>query len=228
MAIYRPCRPSSVPALAWRPSRTARRRRPCRGGHLLQDARLDARLIDDPALEVRALSYICLLNRDRRPRESLRCAEAALQRARAWATPRLLALLHLRAARANASLDERKVFSREIANAKSQLAHGALSYLAMDQPERAAAEFRRITENPDANYKRNTGYYTGRLAEAGARQHDISQAGEIGLGAIPTVRELGSARTMRHLRSLRRTLEPHRVAVPAARDFIDAYEDAVR
>lgn len=216
---------------------------------LLQDALLHARLIDDPRLEVRALSYICLLNRDRRPRESLQCAEAALQRARAWATPRLLALLHLRAARANASLDERKAFSRDIANAKSQLEHGVhdddplyirfvgemevagitgLSYLAMDQPERAAAAFRRITENPDANYKRNTGYYTVRLAEAVARQHDISQAGEIGLGAIPTVRELGSGRSMRHLRSLRRTLEPHRAAVPAARDFIDAYEEAVR
>jgi transcriptional regulator with XRE-family HTH domain len=215
---------------------------------LLQDALLHARLIDDPALEVRALSYICLLNRDRRPRESLQCAEAALQRARGWATPRLLALLHLRAARASASLNERKAFSREIANAKTQLEHGVhdddplyirfvghmevagitgLSYLAMDQPGRAATEFRRITDNPDATYKRNTGYYTVRLAEAVARQHDISQASEIGLGAIPAVRELGSARTMRHLRSLRSALEPHRSAVPAARDFIDAYEEAV-
>ncbi|HET6949527.1 MAG TPA: hypothetical protein VFI47_04075, partial [Acidimicrobiales bacterium] len=212
----------------------------------LQDALVQARLTDDPQLEARALTYICLLTRDRRPRESLQCAEAALRLARGWATPRLVALLHLRAARAHASLHEPKAFSREIAKAKSQLDHGThyddplyvqfvtpqevagitgLSHLAMNKPERAVAEFRAITDNPDPSYRRNIGYYTVRLAEAAFQQHDVSQASEIGLSAIPLVAGLGSSRTARHLRALRASIDPHRVTVPAARDFADAYQD---
>jgi transcriptional regulator with XRE-family HTH domain len=213
----------------------------------LQDALVQARLTDDPQLEVRALSYICLVTRDRRPQQSLQCAEAALRLARGWATPRLTTLLHLRAARAHATLREPKAFGREIANAKGQLDRGVhdddplyvhfvtpqevagitgLSHLAMGDPRRAATEFRALIENPDHRYERNRGYYTVRLAEAVAQQHDIRQASEIGLSAIPLVTKLGSGRTARHLHALRTTIEPHRATIPVAQDFTDAYDEA--
>lgn len=213
----------------------------------LQDALVQARLADDPRLEVRALTYICLLTRDRRPRESLQCAQAALRLARGWSTPRLTALLHLRAARAHAALGEPKGFGREMAHAQSQLDHGAheddalyihfvtpmeasgiagLSYLALGKPERAEREFRDITENPDTTYRRNLSYYTVRRAQAAAAYNDIGGASEIGLGALPLVAGLESGRTSNLLADLYATIEPHRQAIRPAGDFVDAYTAA--
>ena len=185
--------------------------------------------------------------RDRRPRESLQCAQAALRLARGWSTPRLTGLLHLRAARAHAALGEAKAFGRETAHAYSQLDRGpheddplyvgfvtpmeaagiaGLSYLALGKPDRAASEFRNIAENPDPVYRRNVAYYTVRWAQATAARNDIAGASEIGLEAIPIVAGLDSSRTRRLLGDLRVTVEPHRRSVPVARVFADAYTAA--
>lgn len=218
-----------------------------RAGHYLQDALVRARLADDPRLEVRAFTYICLLTLARRPRESLQCAQAALRLARGWSTPRLTGLLHLRAARAHAALGEAKAFGREMAHAYSQLDRGpheddplyvgfvtpmeaagiaGLSHLALGKPDRAASEFRNIAENPDPIYRRNVAYYAVRWAQATAAGTDMAGASEIGLEAIPTVASLDSGRTHRLLGELRTTVEPHRRSVPAAGDFADAYTAA--
>jgi hypothetical protein len=218
-----------------------------RAGHYLQDALVRARLADDPRLEVRAFTYICLLTRDRRPRESLQCAQAALRLARGWSTPRLTGLLHLRAARAHAALGEAKAFGREMAHAYSHLDRGpheddplyvgfvtpmeaagiaGLSYLALGKPDRAASEFQNIAENPDPFYRRNVAYYTVRFAQATAAGNDIAGASEIGLEAIPVVAGLESSRTHRLLGDLRTMVEPHRRSAPAAGDFADAYAAA--
>jgi hypothetical protein len=212
----------------------------------MHDALVTARLLDDPRLEVRAMSYLCLLALASRPRESLQCAEAALRLARGWAPPRLKALLHMRAARAHASLDQAKAFGREMAHALAQLDRGddetdpvyvrfvtpgeatgiaGLSYLAMGRPDRAARSFAEIVQHPDPTYRRNVGYYTVRLAEATALDHDIETASTVGVTAIPLVSGLGSARTARNLRVVRARIEPHRRALPAARDFAAAYDD---
>jgi hypothetical protein len=216
-------------------------------GTYLHDAMVHARLADDPQLEVRALTYICLLRRDRRPRESLQCAEAGLRLARGWSTPRLGALLHLRAARAHAALGEAKAFGREMAHAYSLLDRGAhdddplyvqfvspmeasgiagLSYLALGRPERAASEFRSITENPDPVYRRNGTYYTVLLARAASASGDVAGAATTATSAVPLVAQVDSVRTRRALDDLRASLEPHRRSEPAAADFIDAYEAA--
>ena len=212
----------------------------------LHDAVVTARLMNDPQLEVRAMSYLCLLTQDSRPRESLQCAEAALGLARGWAPPRLNALLHMRAARAHASLDQPRAFDREVANALSQLDRGVaatdpvyirfvtpgeitgitgLSYLAMGRPDRARRSFAEIVGHPDPAYRRNLGYYTVRLAEAAALDHDIDAASTVGMTAIPLVSQLRSVRTARKLRAVRARVEPHS-SVPAARDFADAYDTA--
>lgn len=213
----------------------------------LQDALVQARLSNDPRLEVRTLTYICLLTRDRRPRESLQCAEAALRLARGWSTPRLTALLHLRSARAHAALREPKGFGREMAHALAQLDRGSheddplyihfvspmeatgitgLSYLALGKPERAESEFRAITENPDPIYRRNVSYYTVRQAQAAAAGNDVSTASEIGLRAVPLVAALESGRTRHVLDDLRSTVHPHSRTVPAAGAFLEAYAAA--
>ncbi len=100
-----------------------------------------------------------------------------------------------------------------------------LSYLAMGRPDRAAQSFAAIVEHPDPSYRRNLAYYTVRLAEAAALDHDIDTASSVGLTAIPLVAELGSARTARNLRAVRTRIEPHRRSLPAARDFATAYDD---
>lgn len=213
----------------------------------LGDALVQARLANDPRLEVRALSYMCLAVRDLRPRESLQCAEAALQLARGWATPRLVALLHLRAARAHAALSEARSYEREMANAHRHLAHGehvddplyihfvtpleadgiaGLSELALRRPDRAEAKFENIVQHPDPVYRRNTGYYQVLQAKAAAEQHEIDRASSIGIAAIPLVATLRSQRTRRLLDDLRVTIEPHRATTGPAGDFADVYAAA--
>lgn len=214
----------------------------------LQDAIVRARLRDDPQLEVRAMTYLSLLIRDSRPRESLQCAEAALRIAAAWATPRLTALLYLRTMHAQAVLGDASAFNRELAKAKSQMERGpdeddplyiqfvtptevtgieGVSRLALGQPDRATRAFRAITEHPDPAYRRNHGFYLVQLAESVRRQGDVAEAGRVALDSVPAVAGLHSQRTRRHFASLRGELSKH-AAVPSARDFIAAYDEAVR
>jgi transcriptional regulator with XRE-family HTH domain len=212
----------------------------------LQEALLSARLIDDPFLEVRTMASLSLLALDVRPREALQCAQAAQRLAGGWITPRLAALLHLRAARAHAALTDERAFAREIAKAAAQLDRGpgpdeplfvqfvgpgelsgitGLSYLAMRRPDRASALFRDIVDNPDPAYGRNVSYYTVRLAESLGRQGDISGACTVARQAVNLVAGLESTRTTRFLGQFRRAVAPHLAASAEARDFADAYDD---
>jgi hypothetical protein len=100
-----------------------------------------------------------------------------------------------------------------------------LSYLAMGRPDRARRSFAEIVGHPDPAYQRNLGYYTVRLAEAAALDHDIDAASTVGMTAIPLVSQLRSVRTARKLRAVRARVEPHS-SVSAARDFADAYDAA--
>lgn len=212
----------------------------------LHETIVRARVAGDPALEVRAMTYLSLLTRRERPREALQVAEAAQRIAAPWATPRLAALLHLRAAHAHAELREPRPYQRALAKARAQFDRGTceddpayirfvtaaeltgvvgMSQLAMDRPDRAAAAFREIVDNPDPVYRRNAAYYGVRLAEATARQGDVAGACEIGLAAIPQVAALDSGRTVRHLAELRAAVAPHAASVPRTREFADAYDE---
>jgi transcriptional regulator with XRE-family HTH domain len=213
--------------------------------HYLHEAFVRARLRDDPRLEVRALQQLSMLVREANPSEALRFAEAAQRIAAPWATPRLKTLLHLRATLAHAKAGDASGFGRELVKAKTQFDHGlhdddpvytgfvteneviaaeGLSHLAIGRPDRAAASFRR--ERPDPIFKRNE--YLGRvnLANALHQQGDSAEAGAIALTALPAVASLESKRTRHRLASLRADLGRTAPHVPAARDFIEAYDAA--
>lgn len=213
--------------------------------HYLHEAFVRARLRDDPRLEVRALQQLSMLVRDANPSEATRFAEAAQRIAAPWATPRLKTLLHLRATLAYAKAGDSSGFGRELVKAKTQFDGGlhdddpvytafvteneviaaeGLSHLALGRPDRAAASFRR--ERPDPIFKRNE--YLGRvnLANALHQQGDSAEAGAIALTALPAVASLESRRTRHRLATLRADLGRTAPHVPAARDFIEAYDAA--
>lgn len=211
--------------------------------HHFQETLLLARMNDDHPLEVRVLSYMCLQSlRQARPREAVQMAKHAQRIAAGWANPRLLTLLHLRAARAHAAMDNEPGFLRELAIAKSQFAAGArpddplfinfvteaelagitaLSYLDLHRPDWATDYLRRIIADPDPVFRRNTSYYTVKLAEARLNAGDLTEACEIGANVVQVVSTLDSGRVRRRLHELRDTVAPHGAV---ARDFVEAYD----
>lgn len=215
--------------------------------HYLHAAFVRARLRDDPRLEVRALQQLSMLLRETDPQEASRYAEAAQRIAAPWATPRLKALLHLRSTLAHAQAGDASGFGRELVNARIQFDRGlheddpdyigfvtihevnateGLSHLALDRPDRAASSFIGRLERPDPVFKRNE--YLGKLNMATAlyQQGDHSGSGSIALNVLPAVTSLKSRRTRKRLASLRADLGRTALHVPAARDFVEAYDAA--
>lgn len=213
----------------------------------LQDTIIHARLTDYRALEVRSMASMCLvLNRLGDPRQSLQSADAALRIVGPEAPPRVGALLHQRAAGAHARLGDSGGFARSVAAAELAfdrardddpawtrfVSPGELTGLAgqsqmiLGRPDQAAAAFRTVTETPDPAHHRNAVYYTVQLAHALSRQGDGAQAAAVGLGVLPEVVALHSGRTRRDLHQLRAGLSD--ASSPAAQDFVDAYDEAVR
>lgn len=213
--------------------------------HYLHAAFVRARLRDDPRLEVRALQQLSMLLRETDPQEASRYAEAAQRIAAPWATPRLKTLLHLRSTLAHAQAGDVSGFGRELVNAKIQFDRGlhdddpvyigfvtihevnaaeGLSHLALDRPDRAAASFIGRLERPDPIFRRNE--YLGKLNMATAlyRQGDHAGSGSIALDVLPAVASLESRRTRKRLAALRADLGRTGPHVPAARDFIEAYD----
>ncbi|SCE69579.1 hypothetical protein GA0070216_101415 [Micromonospora matsumotoense] len=216
----------------------------------LNEAITRARLADDQQAEVRALSCLSmLLIRDDRPGESLHCSDAAFRSSAGWATPRLTTLLHLRAARAYASLQDASGFTREMAKAKHAFHRGTsdddlpflnfvtaqelngiagLSYLALNRPDRAAESFRAITMSPSPAFRRNQAYYTVQLADAMYRQGDVNGAAHHGQDALLAVSQMSSGRVNRLLAQVRKNVGRHRQASSETRQFVAAYDQAVR
>ncbi|MDG4774037.1 helix-turn-helix transcriptional regulator [Solwaraspora sp. WMMD792] len=215
--------------------------------HYLHEAFVRARLRDDPRLEVRALQQLSMLVRDANPTEALRFAEAAQRIAAPWATPRLLTLLHLRAALAHANAEEESGFGRELVKAKIQFDKGTteddqrylgfvdyrevsaiegMGHLALKRPDRAGAMFARGLDSPDPTYQRNMIFTKVDLARATAHQGDYSGSAKFGLDVVPAVASLKSRRTRKRLGVLRADLARAAPHVPAARDFIEAYDAA--
>jgi hypothetical protein len=200
-----------------------------------------ARMNDDHPLEVRVLCYMCLQSLlQGRPREALQMARHAQRIAAGWGTDRLFTLVHLRAARAYAAMENAPGFHRELAVAKNRLAAGphdddplfinfvtevelagitALSYLDLHKPERATEHLRAIIGSPDPAFRRNTAYYTVELAKARFHAGDATEACQIGVGVVPVVSSLDSGRVRRRLRD-------DAASQGVARDFVDAHDAA--
>jgi transcriptional regulator with XRE-family HTH domain len=214
----------------------------------LQDTIVHARLVDYPAVEVRAMACMCLLlNRSGRPAEALQCAEAAQRIAQRWTWPRLASLLRLREAAAQAHLGDAGEFARALADAEAGLDRwgtddepawtrfvtpaeltglAGQSQLVLGQPEKAAAAFRSIVDDPDPTFHRNGVYYTVQLAHATAAQGDSRGAAHVALDALPLVTALHSGRTRRSLHRLRVRLDSSRSS-PVVDEFADAYDLAM-
>lgn len=131
-----------------------------------------------------------------------------------WAPARLTALLHMRVACAHAETGDAAGFERELSRA-------------LGRPDRAGTAFRTIADSPDPVYRRNAALYTVYLAEATRRQGEIDDAAAIALGALPTVTTLRSARIGTMYAGLRTALGKHAGASPTARDFAEAYDEAL-
>ncbi|MGA4726203.1 hypothetical protein ACPB67_02180 [Micromonospora taraxaci] len=225
----------------------AERRREARP--YLNEAITRARIADDPRMEVQALTQLSMLLRESQPGESLHCAEAALRVSAGWATPRLTTLLHLRRAHTYAVLTDASGFSREMTKARRDLERGpheddlgfvdfvneqevngiqGLSYLALDRPDRAAQSFRAIIANPSPGHRRNQVYYAVHLSQATYQQGDVNEAARIALDALPAVSQMNSGRITRNLAQVRSNLATSRQVTTAARQFVSAYDSAVK
>ncbi|WUR61001.1 tetratricopeptide repeat protein [Micromonospora chokoriensis] len=215
----------------------------------LNEAITRARIADDPRVEVRALTQLSMLLRESQPGEALHCAEAALRVSAGWATPRLTTLLHLRRAHAHAVLRDESGFSREMTKARRELERGTheddpgfvhfvnsqelngiegLSYLELGRPGRAAQSFRAIIANPSPGHRRNQVYYAVHLSQATYQQGDVNEAARIALDALPAVSRMNSGRITRHLAQVRSNLATSRQGTTAARQFLSAYDRAVK
>ncbi|WP_233601120.1 MULTISPECIES: helix-turn-helix domain-containing protein [Micromonospora] len=211
----------------------------------LNEAIARARVADDPRVEVRALACMSLLLRPDRPGEAAQCAEAALRASAGWATPRLRTLLHLRAAYAHATLRDVLGFEQEMTRARRAFDGGGheddlpfisfvtaqevtgiqgLSYLALNQPGRAAECFRAVTDAPSAAHRRNQLYYTVQLARAASRHGDADEAARAGLKALPGARAVRSGRVSRLLAEVRSDLAGTGRSAPQVREFVEAYD----
>ncbi len=213
--------------------------------HYYQETLLLARMHDDRPLEARVLSYMVLQAQRRgRPREAVGLAETALRISSGWATPRLTALLQLRAARGHAGMRDGAGFRRELARAKNEFGMGAraddppwirsltaaevagiegMSYAALGAPDRAAEQFRVALGMADSAFARNACYYQVRLAEALHEAGDVTAACEAAAEAVPSVAAIKSARTRNRLATLRQQTVADS---PAAREFTGRYDEA--
>ncbi|WDZ84394.1 hypothetical protein [Micromonospora cathayae] len=215
----------------------------------LHEAILRARLQDDPRLEVRAMATMALLVRPNHPQESLHCAEAARRMATGWATPKLATLLNLRAARASAALGDAGGFNREMANALRAFDRGthendphyisfvtpievggteAQSQVDLGHPDRAASTYENLAANPDAAYRRNQVLCSVDRAKALLLQADVDTSSRLALEILPAVATLQSKRTTTRFAALRQDLQQQTTRSTAAREFVVAYDEAVR
>jgi DNA-binding XRE family transcriptional regulator len=213
----------------------------------LNEAVIRARLRDDPRLEVRALQQLSMLVQNANPPEAIRSAEAARRIAAPWATPRLTALLHLRATLAHAKAGNASDFGRELVRAKMEFSQGpapddqpylhfvndlemssieGAGHLALNRPDRAASLFEEGLTNPDPVFQRNLVLNKVYLTQALYEQGDYAEAGNSAVEIVLAVASLKSRRTRKRLASLRAGFARTAPHVPAARDFIEAYDAA--
>jgi transcriptional regulator with XRE-family HTH domain len=205
-----------------------------------------ARMTEDGPLEAQAMNTLVQVNRRQdRKVAALDAAEAGSRAARGWATPRVDALFHFRAAQAYARLGEEAPFAREVAAGRRQLDRGpsdsdplfslflneqeaahmeGVCLLELGKTGRAVERFRLAAASPVDGRPRNDANYTAWLAHAASANHDIEEASIAGSKALDLLAGVDSPRTMRLLTQLRTTVEPHRRSVPAADAFAASYD----
>jgi hypothetical protein len=217
-------------------------------GRYLNQAIVHARLADDPAAEVRAMSDLCvLLNKQGRHREALHCAQAGQRAAANWAPPRIVALLHLREASSWARLGNDRSFGASVTAAYRQFDRGlaptdpvwshfvneselqgltADGLVALGRHDLAKATYLPVVEKPDPRYRRAWADYSARLAHSILQQGDITEASERALAVLPVATTLQSDRVTELLHRIRTSVVPHCSTVTKADEFVQAFDRA--
>ncbi|MBO0819252.1 MAG: hypothetical protein J2P26_00215 [Nocardiopsaceae bacterium] len=180
------------------------------------------------------------------PRGALDLIDGALADRRKLASPRLLAMLHARAARAHAKAGEPTAAWRAVDQAFAAYAsapppeqdlpslywinHGELhqvaasSALTLGEPSRALQHFADATTHTDPydteREVRGVAIYRARQAEAHLALGDIDGALDVGRQVIAAMGGVESARATDTLTELRASLTEHRT-VPAVAEFLD-------
>ena len=201
--------------------------------------------IDDLGLAGHALGYMSLdaLYRDQ-PSKALALAEAAFDLARAGGTPRTVATLHHRAARAHARLGEADACKRRLDSAQTAYhddqppdeepqwvayvseyelaAQRGACFLSLHMPDEAinalheALELLRAT-SPD--HQRDIAHYKTRLASAYLLKREPGEAARAATEAYEINEQIGSARVNERFMELITQLQAQ--DVPEARDLIE-------
>ncbi|MEV7124009.1 transcriptional regulator [Kitasatospora griseola] len=181
------------------------------------------------------------------PHGALHLIDGALADRHKISSPRVLAMLHARAARAHSKAGEPTAAWHHVDAAFDAYSradtpqadlpsmywinHGELhqvaasSALSLGEPRRALAHFDAALHRDDDPYDtqretRGTVIYLARQAEAHLALGDIDAALDIGHQVITTMGGIDSARATNTLEDLRRHLAGHQ-HIPAVRDFLD-------
>jgi hypothetical protein len=208
-----------------------------------------ARTSDLPDIEIRAMSYlVLLLNRKGQHRDALQCAEAAQRIAAQGAPRKVRSLLHMRAAASYAALADARAYRAEVDAAYRSFERESStpdplwaqfvteaelqglcgdSLTVLGHHEQAADAFRAISESPDPRFRRNRAYYSSKLAASLLAQGDVAEASTLALAVLPEVTSLESYRVRSIIDGVAEGVAPHRDAVPAARDLLYAYGEAL-
>lgn len=201
----------------------------------------------DPTLGAITLAFWANLRYNANdPRGALHLVDGALTDRRTICSPRVVAMLHARAARAHSKADEPAAAWREVDAAFAAygsapppdedlpsmywINHGELhqvaasSALSLNEPKRALENFTAALTHADPydtdREARGSAIYLARQAEAHLALGDVDAAVEVGHHVIGAMGGVDSARTTGTLAELRDHLNDHR-HVPTVREFLD-------
>jgi len=216
---------------------------------LYTEALAAARMAADPGLEAHAFACMSLLSHSSgRPREAVSTAQVAQSIATPLGSPRWLSLLSMREARGWALQGERALTDKAVVHAHNLYAKGptaadpdwlefyspaeltgleSLCRADLGQHDRAAAGAQSAVLLSDEHHTRNRALYSADLAmHQVVRGHpDPEAAADAATRALAYLPEVRSTRLTRALDDIAAALQRHR-ALPAVRDWFDAYEAA--
>ncbi|MGH3935454.1 MAG: helix-turn-helix domain-containing protein [Pseudonocardiaceae bacterium] len=188
--------------------------------------------------------------RQGQPAEGVTFIETALAGTRGWATPALLAELHIRQAQAFAALCDTSACTVAISQARAQvellnpaddpswlywLDPAAITvtagscFLQLGQAGQAAAMLNEGVAQFGESFVRDRQVYVTYLADALARpgkQRDLDAAAGLGMQSIDLAESLNSTRGAGLLHDLYFRMKPHG-EVPAVRDFVERFRGLV-
>ncbi len=184
------------------------------------------------------------------PAEAVTFIETGLAGTRGWATPALLAELHIRQAYAHATLHDTSACTAAISQARAQAEHlkpgddppwlywldpaniaigAGRCLLQLGRPDQAVALLEEGIAQLSDSFIRERQIDITYLADALTRpgkQRDLDAAAALGMQSIDLAESLNSTRGASRLRDLYYQLTPH-AKVPAVHDFVERARDFV-